>query len=140
MTIGQRALLHCDHSLTPSWRFCTPTSRAASSIKQYIVSCAVPWAPCVSPLQTQCGPATAMPMHRRALGHFAAILTRGDFRSIHPPAGDFVCPTQNSTSRFYSSLPIYLWRLYNNSMTVHLIEDWTPLLAHQVRDWQRTSR
>lgn len=74
-----------------------------------------------------------------SLGHFAAILARGDFRSIHPPAGEFVCPAHSSVSPSYSSQPIYLWRFYNYSMTAHLIEDWTPRLAHRVGDWQRIS-
>ena len=60
-----------------------------------------------------------------------AISDRG-----HLPPDIFVWPSQSSASQSYSSQLIYLWRFRDNSMTAHLIEDWTPPLAHHVGDWK----
>lgn len=52
------------------------------------------------------------------------------------PTGRFLRPAQSSASQSYSSQLIYLWRFRDNSMTAHLIEDWTPPLAHRVGGWK----
>jgi len=136
------------HWLLGDQRFCFIDNFTATSAFQHHVQRHVDWvltdstqSPALYPRRYAChcklrfGPATALS------NAMASRTLCGDPRRTaisdryHPPEF-FVWPSQNSISQSYSSQPIYLWRFRNNSMTTHLIEDWTPPLAHRVGDWK----